>query len=179
MIASQMMKGANGNVRQCNLAGTKEQMEEFKENYKNIIEYIEKTIPKSVSAAVCGAIGKAVLWYGKDVVDPFIKAFASKAYNGVDDPVHVLWQWLIMNKKRNNTNEIYRRTVTALRAYLRRAAKDIRLTPAKNDIFEWGDDYCIMIQPRANQHTKLSRKSPKKIIERTKKHQVPSVTPLD
>lgn len=167
MIANQMMKGIKGATMQGNLAGTKEEIETFKQLYGETISYIEEMVPKSskVSVGVCGALGKAVLWYGKGKIAPFVKAVANREFNGRTDPCHILWEWMIRYNKRNST-EVYRRTVTAIRAFVREGEINWHLKPALDDIFEWDDNYCIMYQPRKNQHTqkKTKLKKVKKVI---------------
>lgn len=140
-------------------------MKSFQKLYKETIQYVENTIPKSVSAGVCGAVAKAILWYGKDKIAPFAEAFSKRNYQGINDPVHVLWEWLIRNGTgKRNIREIYRKTVTAIRAYLRNAPLDSsKLTPAIEDVFEWSNNYKTMSKPKYNQWTKFSSK-PKRIL---------------
>ncbi len=152
MIANQMMKGCNGKAH-CNLAGTREDVDEFKKTYADTIRYIEETLPKSLSVGVCGALGKAILWYGKDKMAPFVEAVAKRQYQGPSDPCHVLWEWLIRNSRRN-TREVYRRTVTAIRFYVRGKDMDYGFKPAIEDIFEWSDSYKNMVQEHHNQYSK-------------------------
>ena len=149
MIANQMMKGCSGKVLQGNIAGTTSQIEQFREIYHDTIVYIEEMIPKPISVGVCGALGKAVLWYGKDRMQSFVEAVGKRNFNGPLDPCHVLWEWMIRNSGRN-TNEIYRRTVTAIRLFLRNAQNPI-LKPAKDDIFEWANNFRVMKQVKRNQ----------------------------
>ena len=72
--------------------------------------------------------------------------------------MHVLWEWLLRtNTRKHYAKEIYRRTVTAIRAYLRNGQLNV-VKPASDDIFEWDSDYKTMIQPRRNQWTDFSKK---------------------
>lgn len=158
MIANQMMKGCNGTVERNNVASTKPQMEDFKRVYAETINYVNETIPRTMSAALCGALGKAILWYGKKEIEPFVQAIANREYKGPTDPCHVLWEWLIRNGERN-PKDIYRRTVTAIRMFIRKSQIRSHLKPALDDIFEWQDNYRVMYQPKRNQYTKNSSKS--------------------
>lgn len=162
MIANQMMKGCNGRVQQNNIAGTNEQIEDFHRIYGETIRYLESTLPKSVSVGVAGAIGKAILWFGKQEIKPFVEAFAKREFNGKSDPCLALWEWLIRNGNKRQTNEVYRRTVTALRIFLRGGKSRGYLKPALDDIFEWENNFRTMRQPRRNQHTQDSSHSPTK-----------------
>lgn len=161
MIANQMMKGCNAKVHQNNLAAAREQIEDFQRVYGDTIRYLEDNIPKTVSVGVCGAIGKAVLWNGKKEMHPFVEAFSKREFKGKTDPCLALWEWLIRNNKRN-TNEIYRRTVTAIRIFLRSGEFKGHLKPALDDLFEWENNYRTMRLPRKNQHTTDSGRSPTK-----------------
>jgi hypothetical protein len=164
MIANQMMKGCNGKVQQNNIAGTKQQIEDFHRIYGSTIRYLEEKIPKTVSTAVAGAIGKAILWHGREEMEPFVEAFSNREFKGHGDPCLALWEWLIRNNKRN-TNEIYRRAVTAIRIFLRGGSFKGHLKPALDDIFEWENNFRTMRQPRKNQHTLNSSASPTKQTE--------------
>lgn len=158
MIANQMMKGCNAKGLAGNVAGTPEQIEDFKKLYGKTIKYLEEKIPKTVSVGVAGAMGKAILWYGHKEMEKFVEAFVNKEFHGRSDPCHALWEWLIRNNKRN-TNEIYRRTVTAIRIYVRDGRFISHLKPALDDIFEWSSNYRSMFQPKRNQHTRTSSRS--------------------
>jgi hypothetical protein len=161
MIANQMMKGINGSKRQGNTAGTEKEIEEFQRVYGETITYLDKLFPKSmnVSVGVPGALGKAILWYGKEKMQPFAEAVAKREFKGRLDPCHALWEWLIRHPTRD-TNEVYRRTVTAIRIFLRGGEFKGHLKPALDDIFEWQDNYRVMRQPKRNQHTSDSNRSP-------------------
>lgn len=153
MIANQMMKGCNGNCRQGNIAGTDEQMNDFKRVYVDTISYLEALFPKAstVSVGVLGALGKAILWHGKEKMRPFIEGVAYREFKGRADPCHVLWEWLIRYNKRN-PNETYRKTVTAIRMFLRGVQCKSHMKPALDDIFEWDSNYRRMYQTKKNQH---------------------------
>ena len=163
MIANQMMKGCKGSGKQGNIAGTLEQVEDFKRVYGETIAYLESMFPKTstVSVGVCGALGKAILWHGKNKMQPFVEAIAKREFKGRTDPCHVLWEWLIRYNKRS-PNDVYRKTVAIIRAFLRGGPCSNVIKPALDDIFEWESNYRVMYQPKRNQHTDLSSKSIKK-----------------
>lgn len=164
MIANQMMKGINSRCAPNGRASTQELITSFQKRYYDTIKYIEVTLPKNISVGVCGAVGKAILWHGKDKVTPFATAVANRDYRGRNDPVLILWEWLLRNNTRTHfAREIYGRTVTAIRFYLRGAPMDSgKLSVAIDDIFEWGEDYTMMVKPKRNQHTRTSVKSEKR-----------------
>ena len=156
MIANQIMKGCSKKLT--SKAGTKLEIDRFCERYDTVIYYLENAIPKTISVGVCGALGKAILWYGMEEMQPFCERFSKRIYEGQNDPVHILWQWLIINSGRN-TKEAYRRTITAIRAYIRKAEFKYAnkcFKQALEDIFEWEDDFTVMHQIRKNQHSSMS-----------------------
>jgi len=161
MIANQMMKGCTKKLT--SKAGSRDEIELFCLRYQNTIKYVDSVLPKSVGVGVGGAMGKAILWYGKEEMQSFCERFSKRLYSGVTDPVHVLWQWLIMNSGRN-TKEVYCRTVTAIRAYVRKSEKFATkgFRQAMADLFEWEENYTVMYQPIKNQHGTMSgqRKTP-------------------
>lgn len=157
MITHQMMKGCNGKLGPNGVCDTDEQIENFKNMYGDTIRYVEKTLPKSMSVGICGAIGKGILWYSLEKIKPFVERMASREYEGSGDPVHLLWEWHIRNSRKSA--QAYCLTVSAIRMFVRGGKTEHHLKPALDDIFEWANDYRTMIQPRKNQFTKLSPKS--------------------
>jgi hypothetical protein len=154
MIANQMMKGCGNKLT--SKAGSDQEIDEFCKRYHKTIKYLEDTMPKTISVGVCGAVGKAILWYGMEEMQPFCERFTKRLYEGHDDPVHILRQWLILNSGRH-TKETYRRTVTALRAYIRGAKYTNKcFKQAVDDLFEWEDNYTVMHQIKRNQHSSMS-----------------------
>lgn len=168
MIANQMMKsmsgrGYKGNRKgACNTSGDREEIEEFKRVYADTITYLESKFPRSstvpLSVGVVGAIGKAILWYGKTRMKPFIESMANREFKGRNDPCFVLWEWIIRNSNRN-ANENYNKTVSAIRLFLNdKECKELRT--ATEDIFEWDGDFRHMCQyKRRNQNSGEGTKS--------------------
>ena len=149
IIASKMMRGLNGNDP------TDEQFEEFKERNKDIIVWVDNALPheladRMISIGVLGAVGKGVLWYGKEKMEPFCAALGHGHFNGEGDPAHILWLWLTGRSKYNH-EMAYRKTVATIRAYMSgkqlvRKNKTIYLDPAGTDLFEWDSTFTIMLK---------------------------------
>jgi len=112
-------------------------------------------MPKEISTGACGAIGKAVLFYGKDRMENFCNAIKNCEFNGVDDPAHVLWLWLTRTSR--DTKDVYKRTAKAIRCYINcRKLSNRNFEPCKIDIFEWNEDYTEMVVPKQkNQFTRV------------------------
>jgi hypothetical protein len=155
-IANQMMKGCS-----------KEEYAEkyilnFKKKHKSLIDWLFEVVPSAINTGVVGAIGKGVLYYGAERMEPFCKAIGKCDFNGPDDPAHVLWIWLLRNTG-HNTNQAYRRTVTAIRASLKgKKLSNRNLRPSHGDIFEWDSTLTQMTIKQKNQWTE------KPIIKKTK-----------
>lgn len=151
------MKGCNGLSPRSN-SSLHHFIKEFTETYRDTIQYIHDTIPGDVSVGVCGAMGKAVLWYGPEKIKPFCEAFAKKDYKGLHDPVHVLWNWLVCTNAKT-PRQVYQKTVAVIRHFVNnKPFPTMIIKAAKDDIFEWNSDYKTMISP------KKSRWSSDKII---------------
>lgn len=166
MIAHQMMKGCNGKFNIKCEEGAKEH-QEFCKQYAELLERLGHITQRSLSVGIPAAIGKGILWYGEEKMQPFCEAFKNRQYNGSKDPVLILREFLIRHPSRVSTDEVYRKTITAIRLYLR-GSKTNYLKEAIDDLFEWEDNYTKMVQPKKNQHTKRSDKS---IIRETSNYQ--------
>lgn len=125
----------------------------FQRRHSKLIEYLER-IPRHISVGVCGAIGKAILWYGHEKMAPFCEAISKGDFKGHNDPPHILYLWL-MRRTKYQTKDVYKRTVTVIRAFVE--GKKIgrmkdgqvvmpKLPPAETDLFEWDETYTLMIK---------------------------------
>jgi hypothetical protein len=166
MIANQMVHGF-GTRKQI----TNEEMEAFKERYREVIEWVDTHMPTKISVGVLGAIGKAVLWYGREKMEPFCKALRYGDFQGHGNPAHVLWLWLL-GRARYNAKDAYRRTVTAIRYYCdgrqivrTREGEQVRpnMEPAYSDLFEWDRSFTMMLR----RHTNKSRTEFKSVFGET------------
>jgi hypothetical protein len=155
IIANQMMRGFIGGHKR---VVSKTELETFKKRYKSTIEWVDARLPKDISIGVHGAVGKAVLWYGREKIEPFCKTLTTGLFNGVGDPIYVLYSWL-MGRKRYNPKEAYRKTVTVIRYFLEdrpliRIRDGLTATPtldlAKADLFEWDKSYTMMLRNHWN-----------------------------
>ena len=115
----------------------------FQRRHSKLIEYLER-IPRHISVGVCGAIGKAILWYGHEKMAPFCEAISKGDFN--------LW---LMRRTKYQTKDVYKRTVTVIRAFVEGKKigrmKDGQvvmpsLPPAETDLFEWDETYTLMVK---------------------------------
>jgi len=137
---------------------TTEELAAFVERVRDTIEWVDEHLPRMISMGVMGAVGKAVLWYGKEKMEPFCRALKSGHFQGQFDPAHILYLYL-MGRVRYNPKEAYRKTVTAIRYYMtgRQLVRyrdgepeKANIVPAETDLFEWDRLFTTMIMRHTN-----------------------------
>ena len=150
------------------VAITNSQLNAFIERYNSVITWVDNTMPtqlagRQISIGVLGAIGKAVLWYGKVKMESFCLALAKGNFDGKGDPAHILWLWLT-GRAKYNCNIAYRKTIAAIRAYVN-DKKLVRMSetgegrlghfaPAETDLFEWDNKFTTMLKGHAGSERK-------------------------
>ncbi len=153
-IAHMMMQGCNGP----RIIPT-ELVEGFRERHFPLISYLKT---KGMPAGILAAIGKAILFYGEDKIKPFFERLKNKDFQGIEDPVHIFWEWLINRSgNRLDTVDAYRRTVTIIRYHVREGKISInikKVMPSLSDFFEWEDNYTKMVVKRNINSTKSKTK---------------------
>ncbi len=90
-------------------------------------------------ADVFAALAKAILWYGKERLEPFCERFRTIMYNGKNDPAALLYSNLMKAKKGSKQmkqHECYRLTLSAIEAEIK-GKKLTRLISRNVDIFKW------------------------------------------
>jgi hypothetical protein len=143
MIANQMMKGP----RRGRVPGTKLQHEYFFKRHKNQIGWVHDRLPRC-SAAVGAVVMKCLIKYGEEKVARFCDALRNQNFNGVDDPAHHLWLFLLKSS-RKETIEIYQKALYAAKAYMEdRPIKEVR--PLLTDVFEWDEGFTVPDEFLAN-----------------------------
>jgi hypothetical protein len=111
----------------------------FRKKHEPLALWILGLLPNRWSYAVPAVLGKCALKYGPKRVEEFCNALSNQVFKGRQDPAHVLWQYLVKYKGRDSL-EIYRRTITAARAYMEgRQVNNLRA--AGEDIFEWDKNF--------------------------------------
>jgi hypothetical protein len=93
-------------------------------------------------------IGKALLWWGEDVVGPFVRRMKKIAFNGEDDPAKALYLWLQKAKQEGrrasyaNPMVYYKKTLAAIyAAAANKGAK--KIYQKQDDIFEWNSGWDV------------------------------------
>jgi len=146
------MRGLSGKVGPGNRPASEEQREAFAARHGDLITWLVESLPRiggrRCPAPVGGVVGKCALFHGRDKIEGLVTALRTGDFDGLEDPAHVLWRWLMEHNTRQ-FKTTYGITVTACRAYMEgRKVKMGSLTPARTDIFDWNDDFTEMIPPK-------------------------------
>lgn len=145
MVANQMMKGPNFGWPDA----SDKQKELFKLRHQKQIEWIISMLPKT-SAAVPAVLVKCLIRFGPEKVIKFCKTIKNGSFDGIDDPAHMLWKFMLgQNGRRANVVQVYRKTCYALKAYMEDKRID-GIREAKSDIFNWDEDYTVPDEYLAN-----------------------------
>ena len=113
--------------------------------YGHLIKELIHTLPHRHSGTVGGAIIKCALIYGTHKVKEFVTNIKNGKFSGNDDPAFLLWTFLSQKKKGQKldiTDDIYRKTITACRAYCEGRTLKV-LKPVDKDLFEWEANFTV------------------------------------
>lgn len=132
MIANQMMKGPRSGRHAPN--STSAQRAAFLETHLPLIIRILEKAPRG-SAAIGAVVAKCAIKFGEEKALAFAEAVKLGKFQGVKDPVHLFWNYLLKSKGRDS-KEIYLMAVTACRAFCEGREISV-LKKASKDIFEW------------------------------------------
>ena len=134
-VSRSMMRGStNSGVK-----WSDSEIARFATRHHDVIVWAVRNMPKC-RADVQGAIAKAYLWYGEDVVTSFCKRFANLEFiNDEDfvDPMKTLYKFLQKSKEGGHRGtELYRKTLAAIHACVNN--KSLKALYAREeDLFEW------------------------------------------
>lgn len=135
-VAHQMIKsGKVGRVK-----ATTKQLALFKMTHNAYINWALDNLPPC-SAAVAAVIVKGLIKYDKERVAEFCNSLKQNFFTGKNDPAYLLWKFLQIHKGKD-TSIVYRKTVTALRVFIRNETI-LYLAPAKTDIFDWDENWTV------------------------------------
>jgi hypothetical protein len=113
----------------------------FMIQHQQTICWVTSHLP-NYRADLQAVIGKALLWWGEEIVNSFVERLRSVLFTGEGDPARSLYHW-IQNAKQKGRKEsyanpitYYKKTLAAIHAHA--ANKEAKRIIAKeNDIFEW------------------------------------------
>lgn len=111
------------------------QLAEFAEMYGPQIEWIERICP-TYRSDVLAAFLKAILWYGVEQMEPFLKRFGEVLFESTDDPAKLLHSAVKLQRGTRTKLSLYKKTLAAVHHHIqgRRVSK---LLERDTDIFEW------------------------------------------
>ena len=129
-ICRSAMRGVSGSNKKISPA----QLAEFAELYGAEIEWLERVCP-TYRSDILGAFLKAVLWYGKDRMEPFLKRFGDVLFDSKEDPARLLHAVAKGSVVRTRIN-LYKKALAAIHYHItgKRVSK---LVERDVDIFEW------------------------------------------
>lgn len=130
-ICRAAMRGVSGTTKRISSA----QLAEFAELYGAEIEWLERVCP-TYRSDILGAFLKAILWYGTERMEPFLKRFGDVLFDSKEDParlLHAVAKGIRGNRARVN---LYRKAIAAVHYHIsgRRVSK---LIERESDLFEW------------------------------------------
>lgn len=136
-ICRSAIRGSNGQFKRI----SQSQLATFAEIYGAQIEWIERICPTHRSDVIA-ALLKAVLWYGSEKMEPFLKRFGDVLFESKNDPARLLHSSLKAIKGNKSRLNLYRKTLSAIDVYVKDRSVS-KLVERSKDIFEWEDDFKI------------------------------------
>lgn len=136
-ICRAAMRGVNGANQRISSA----QLADFAELYGPQIEWLERLCP-TYRSDILGAFLKAVLWYGPDRMEPFLKRFGEVLFDSKEDPARLLHG--VAKGIRGGTTRIslYKKALAAIHHYIN-GNKVSKLIERDEDIFEWDPGWLV------------------------------------
>jgi len=113
----------------------------FMIQHQAVIGWLTSHLP-TYRSDLQAVIGKALLWWGEEIVYPFVDRLRTVLFTSEGDPARALYHW-IQNAKQNGRKDsyanpvtYYKKTLAAIHAHA--VGKDAKRIIAKEqDIFEW------------------------------------------
>jgi len=120
---------------------TESEIATFMFKHQKVINWT-MTKMRSYRADLQAVIAKGMLWWGEEVVGPFVERLQTVQFVGDGDPAKALYLWLQNAKQQGRRTSYvspiiyYKKTLAAIHAHAaKRDAK--RITSKEQDIFEW------------------------------------------
>jgi len=121
---------------------TESEIASFMLKHQRVINWIMTNVRSkyvNYRADLQAVIGKGMLWWGEEIVGPFVERLRTVQFCGEGDPAKALYLWLQNSKKqKSNVPPViyYKKALAAIHAHaLKRDAK--RIISKEQDIFEW------------------------------------------
>lgn len=136
-ICRAAMRGVNGTTQRISSA----QLAEFAELYGAQIEWLAKLCP-TYRSDILGAFLKAVLWYGPDRMEPFLKRFGGVLFDSKEDPARLLHSVAKGIRGPRTRVSLYKKALSAIHHYVNNN-KVTKLMERDEDIFEWESGWSV------------------------------------
>ena len=124
---------------------TESEIAAFMLKHQRVIDWIVQHVRSrfiNYRADLQAVIGKGLLWWGEEVIGPFVERMRTVQFCGEGDPAKALYLWLQNAKQQGRRTAYvspviyYKKALAALHAHAaKRDAK--RITAKEQDIFEW------------------------------------------
>jgi hypothetical protein len=134
-----MMAGAAPRTRKF----TEFEVASFMDKHYEVANLALKSMPNN-RADICAALAKAILWYGYETMEPFIKRTHEVMFTGKADPCRTLYEWIGRIKGGRGVSGIavYRKTAQAIDCFVKQKPC-YKLTEKEDDFFEWGANWSV------------------------------------
>lgn len=119
------------------------QLAEFAELYGPQIEWLERICP-TYRSDVLAAFLKAILWYGVDRMEPFLKRFGEVLFESKDDPAKLLHAAVKLHRGKTKLS-LYKKTLSAINHHINNR-KVSKLLEKDTDIFEWDPGWKVPVR---------------------------------
>lgn len=116
---------------------------EFAIAHEETLQWLERNCSNQ-RADVQAVIAKAMLWYGRERIEPFVHKLTKVQFEGENDPVRLLYLWIVKSKGGRSITgiSVYKKTLAAVEHFI--AGRKIRsLYDRQNDLFSWDDEWQV------------------------------------
>ncbi len=114
---------------------------EFAVKHHDVLMWVSKNM-NGYRSDLQAVIGKGLLWWGEELLTPFVKRLKSVQFQGEGDPAKALYLWIQKSKQEGKraayTNPLmyYRKCLAAV--YAHAGSKEAsRLSQNQSDVFDW------------------------------------------
>jgi hypothetical protein len=120
------------------------QLADFAEMYGPQVEWLERMCP-TYRSDVLAAFLKAILWYGVDKMEPFLKRFGEVLFESTDDPARLLHAAVKLHRGTRTKLSLYKKTLSAIHHHIN-GRKVTKLLERDVDIFEWDPGWKVPVR---------------------------------
>jgi len=120
---------------------TESEIATFMAKHQNVINWTMNAV-RAYRSDLQAVIGKGMLWWGEEIVGPFVERLRTVQFCGEGDPAKALYLWLQNAKQQGRRTSYvspviyYKKALAAIHAHAaKRDAK--RIISKEQDIFEW------------------------------------------